>query len=205
MWGHHLNTIMFRQKEFEIIDNFLSKEEIEYHSSSLQNVERAKFQHDMHVPDAYSIYNYIPHVELLCNKLHLVAGCIDAPLLPGYAYARKYQNNNDLYKHTDRESCEIAVSLHLYGDMEWPIFFEKVDGTVLELILKPGQALVYEGHVNQHWREPYKGIEYGQVFLFYIKSRGKFANHYFDLDVQSMRAISEMQRNKLLAASKKFK
>jgi len=196
---------IFRQKEFEIIPNYLNDDEVKYLTEELTSLDRSNFQHDLHVPNAFSIYNFMPFVEVLCNKLHIAANIIQEPLLPGYAYARKYQHGDDLYKHTDRESCEVALSVHLYGDKDWPIFFEKTNGEVLELNLKPGDALLYEGHINQHWREKYTGNEYGQFFLFYVKSRGKYASNYFDLDVQAMRAVSDTQRQKLLDASKRFK
>ena len=195
----------FRQKEFEIIRNYLSPGEVAYLTNQLTNLDQSYFQHDLHVPNAFSIYNFMPFVEVLCNKLHIAANIIQEPLLPGYAYARKYQHGDDLYKHTDRESCEVALSIHLYGDKDWPIFFEKTSGEVLELNLRPGDALLYEGHINQHWREKYTGKEYGQFFLFYVKSRGKYATNYFDLEIQAMRAVSERQRNMLLKQSLKYK
>jgi hypothetical protein len=195
----------FRQKEFEIIQNYLTDDEVKYLTEELTSLDRSKFQHDLHVPNAFSIYNFMPFVEVLCNKLHIAANIIQEPLLPGYTYARKYQHGDDLYKHTDRESCEVALSIHLYGDKDWPIFFEKTNGEVLELNLQPGDAIIYEGHINQHWREKYTGKEYGQFFLFYVKSRGKYASNYFDLDVQAMRSVSDTQRQKLLDASKRFK
>jgi hypothetical protein len=103
-------------------------------------------------------------------------------LLPTYAYARVYKNGAELKKHTDRPACEISVTLHLGSDgSSWPLGFTKPDGSTVFKDLKPGQAVIYCGCISEHWREgTFAGQEYGQVFLHYVRSAGRYVNHCFD-------------------------
>jgi hypothetical protein len=72
--------------------------------------------------------------------------------------------------------------LHLGSDgTSWPICFTKPDGEVVSKDLKPGEAVIYLGCISEHWREnAFVGKEYGQVFLHYVRSKGKYVNHCFD-------------------------
>lgn len=107
---------------------------------------------------------------------------VEEKLLPTYAYARIYKNGAELVKHKDRPACEVSVTLNIGGDgTSWPICFTKPDGSVVSKDLKPGQAVIYLGCISEHWREgAFTGQEYGQVFLHYVRSEGKYINHCFD-------------------------
>jgi hypothetical protein len=45
-----------------------------------------------------------------------------------------------------------------------------------QLILKPGDMLIYSGCELEHWRKPFEGNLCGQVFLHYNHANGRFAN-----------------------------
>ena len=45
----------------------------------------------------------------------------------------------------DRDACEISLTAHLDGDMGCSIFVQTPDGSDVEVILEPGDALVYLG------------------------------------------------------------
>lgn len=40
--------------------------------------------------------------------------------------------------------------------------------------------MIYLGKIAPHWREPYSGEYYSQVFLHYVRSRGDCSYAYFD-------------------------
>jgi hypothetical protein len=102
-------------------------------------------------------------------------------MLPTYSYARYYRKGETLEKHTDRPACEVSITLHLGSDRTpWPIYFTKPNGEVVSVELKAGQAVIYLGIISEHWRDEFKGQEYVQVFLHYVRSRGEYADHYFD-------------------------
>ena len=128
-----------------------------------------------------SIYNYIPFVELLCEKTMFMNNLVGEKLLPTYSYGRIYKTGAALGKHLDRESCEISVTINLGSKGgSWPIWFTKPDGTVISYDLSPGQAVVYLGCISEHWRDSLSGDDYGQFFLHYVRGRGPHACHAFD-------------------------
>jgi hypothetical protein len=90
-------------------------------------------------------------------------------LIETYSYARIYKKGDELKRHKDRYSCEISTTMYLGGD-EWSIFLEPSgeegkDG--VEVKLETGDMLMYRGCELEHWREPFKGKNCGQVFLHY--------------------------------------
>jgi alkylated DNA repair dioxygenase AlkB len=135
---------------------------------------------DHQAPNSPAIYNYLPFLELLCNKGVDVGAAIEETVLPTYSYARVYPHGEVLNKHTDRPACEISVTLHLGGDHEWPIFLEKPTGESVSLTLTPGDAVLYLGCTAPHWRDKYEGTQYAQVFLHYVRSRGPNVWSFFD-------------------------
>ena len=94
----------------------------------------------------------------------------EVKLTETYSYARIYKKGDELKRHTDRYSCEISTTMHLGGD-EWSIFLEPD----IKIDLQKGDMLMYRGCDLDHWREPFKGKDCGQVFLHYNDASGKNA------------------------------
>jgi len=102
-----------------------------------------------------------------------------------YAFFRIYGEGHDLPPHTDRESCEVSVTITLgyLSEYKWPIF---IDGTPYHLA--PGEGLIYKGEEQTHWREPFRRVlrkdyepVWGQVFLHYIEAGGQHdPDHVWD-------------------------
>jgi hypothetical protein len=128
-----------------------------------------------------AIYNYIPFLQLLVDKNTFISEVIQEPVLPTYTYARVYKHGEILKKHTDRHACEISVTLHLDSDgTEWPLWFTKPNGDIISCVLKSGDAVLYLGSASEHWREEFKGLDYKQVFLHYVRTQGENCKYYFD-------------------------
>jgi hypothetical protein len=49
-----------------------------------------------------------------------------------------------------------------------------------EVILQPGDMVVYKGSEVEHWREPYTGKEQIQLFFHYVDANGPHAECKFD-------------------------
>jgi hypothetical protein len=102
-------------------------------------------------------------------------------LFKTYFFARKYKEGSVLPVHTDRNSCEISVSICLGFEKEpWPIWVMDKDEVPQSIILMPGDALLYKGIEVAHWRA--KNI-YGpchQVFLHYVNQNGPYSIHKDD-------------------------
>lgn len=155
---------------------------------------------DPQVEESHSAYNYISFLELLTEKTPEVSREIGEHVLPTYTYARIYKNGATLKQHKDRDACEISLTVHLDGDMGWPIFVQCPDGSTAEVILEPGDALIYLGCEALHWREEFNGNYYGQAFLHYVRSRGPRAYAFFDNDKESV--IPRTQTNEEVKTSK---
>lgn len=140
------------------------------------------FKSDAHVQESQGKYNHVPFVALLCEKTAHMNSLVGEKLLPTYTYSRIYKNGAELKKHTDRPACEVSITLHLGSDgTPWPICFTRPDGSTVSKDLKPGEAVIYFGCVSEHWREgSFAGQEYGQVFLHYVRSTGRYTDHCFD-------------------------
>jgi hypothetical protein len=171
----------FKNKKYLYLKNAVPKKICYFLTSSLLLNSRINNKGDSQVPDAKTI---ISHELVFDTLLELVwpmlEETINEKLIPTYSYARLYQNGNILNKHSDRESCEISVTIQLGRShhYSWPIFMggNRVD-------LAEGDAVVYKGIEIEHWREECKGPNNyysGQVFLHYVRENGQYKNHALD-------------------------
>lgn len=172
------------QNNYLIVDDFISVDRAkmlyETFKSDCKNYPQY-FIKDNQCPKSMSIYDYRWFVELLVEKTPFMAEVLEQPMLPTYSYARLYSHNDELVKHTDRPACECSVTVHIGSDgTDWDIGFTKPDGNEVTVNLKPGQAIIYLGCRSVHWRDKFKGQEYGQIFLHYVKARGENWVQYFD-------------------------
>ena len=151
---------------------------------------------DNQVEESQAAYNYMSFLELLTEKTPEVSREIEEHVLPTYTYARIYKNGATLKKHMDRDACEISLTVHLDGDMGWPIFVQTPDGSTAEVVLEPGDALLYLGCEAPHWREEFDGNYYGQAFLHYVRSRGPRAYAFFDNDKGSTTPRTQIDEEK---------
>ena len=142
---------------------------------------------DSQVPNTYSHYADIAMETLLIRCLPIMEKTTKLKLNPTYSYARIYKKGDRLDRHKDRFSCEISTTLNLGGD-PWSIYLEPKknvgipDGKKYTLTsnnkgisinLKPGDMLVYQGMILEHWREEFTGDNCAQVFLHYNNKKYK--------------------------------
>jgi len=169
------------ENNYIVLKNFIAnKRSTDLSFEFLKHCKENNLEGDEQAPNSYSAYNYISFLELLCEKTPEVSLAIDETVLPTYAYSRIYKNGSELVRHTDRDACEISLTLHLHGDSPWPIWIETPSGEHRSVELSPGDAMVYLGKIAPHWRDCYQGEYYSQVFLHYVRSRGDCSYAYFD-------------------------
>jgi len=126
------------------------------------------------------VYDYLPFVRLLVERVPEVSELLGEKVLPTYTYARVYKEGSELLRHRDRPACEISLTLNLSKDSDWPIYFQRPDSAETCLELQPGDAVMYLGCQADHWREKFSGSEYTQLFMHYVRSNGPKAWAYFD-------------------------
>ena len=89
-----------------------------------------------------------------------------------YYYDRYYFPGQELTKHTDRDACEISVTIHISTNLpddlkDWPVKIKTPDtyvdgdksailvpGEERSAVLEPGDGMVYKGCERPHWRDP---------------------------------------------------
>jgi hypothetical protein len=174
-------------EKFKIIRNVLQSETLEllkhaliiskdcnYFVTNTPLSDKSKFE--FLVPQAYSWYGNHTTEGLLLSLKPLIEKHFDKELYPTYSYYRIYWKNSSLIKHKDKFECEYSVSVCVdCNDTNWPIFFDDV-----EVVLTPGDIVIYKGMEVEHWRELYNGTEQIQIFLHYVDKNGPYANLKFD-------------------------
>ena len=177
----------FKKDKYQVIKNAISTELADFCYQYFLN-KRAVARHlfddkflspyttyfgvwnDAQIPETYSHYADIVMETLLQKVKPVMEEQSEVKLTETYSYARIYKKGDELKRHTDRYSCEISTTMHLGGD-EWSIFLEPD----IKIDLQKGDMLMYRGCDLDHWREPFKGKDCGQVFLHYNDASGKNA------------------------------
>ncbi len=139
---------------------------------------RGETKHDRQVPGADSHWgDSTLDATLLALKpeIERICGCA---LLPTYAYARLYLDGDCLPRHRDRAACQVAATIHLEssGGAAPPIWF----APDIAVSQRPGDAVVYLGDEIEHWRDPFGGENFGQLFLNYVFADGERRNLIYD-------------------------
>jgi hypothetical protein len=177
----------FKKNKYQVIKNAISTELADFCYQYFLN-KRAVARHlfddkflspyttyfgvwnDAQIPETYSHYADIVMETLLQRVKPVMEEQSGVKLTETYSYARIYKKGDELKRHTDRYSCEISTTMHLGGD-EWSIFLEPD----IKIDLQKGDMLMYRGCDLDHWREPFKGKDCGQVFLHYNDASGENA------------------------------
>lgn len=170
-----------KENNYIVVQNFVDVKK----SKSLSDefnlfCDENKIPGDDQAENSSSVYNYISFLELLCEKTPEVSKICGETVLPTYSYARTYRKGSVLKKHTDKDQCELSLTINLGSDRPWLIWIETPNKEKRYIMLSPGDALFYMGCDSPHWRDEYDGEWYTQVFLHYVFSRGNKACNYFD-------------------------
>lgn len=164
-----------------IIKNFIELERAKKLSDQFKKYcEKNNLKSDEQIPNTPAKYNYLSFLELLCEKTPEISEVIEETVLPTYCYARVYKKGDILKAHTDRDACDVSLTVHLDGDKEWIIYVQPPNKKAVAVSLKCGDALLYLGCDAPHWRKTFEGSFYSQLFLHYVRSRGERSYAYFD-------------------------
>lgn len=176
----------FKEKKYVIVDAAMPAEQCkELTDYLLDLVEKNKTKKDRQCPLSESIYGDPVMDALLEDMKPIMEKATGLRLYPTYSYARKYAPGDELKPHLDRESCEISATLTLGFEGEvWPIHVSTDDNPendIGEILMKPGDMVVYRGMEINHWREPYtQGNWQCQVFLHYVDADGPHKDLKYD-------------------------
>lgn len=162
------------------IPEFISRQQAASFSREFREYALKNCGGDNQAPNSHARYDFMPFVRLLVGKVPEVSMLFGEEVLPTYVYSRVYNHGSVLERHRDRPACEVSLTLNLSKSHDWPIYFQRPDGSETSVELNPGDAVLYMGCIADHWREQFFGDEYTQVFLHYVRSYGENAWAYFD-------------------------
>lgn len=154
----------------------LIMKETRYHTNQVDPKNTTYFSQEEITPNCFPAYGTPATESIMAAIQPFIEEITGKTLFPTYSYGRIYWNGSEMRKHIDRPSCEYSVTLCISIDNEpWPIW---IDNT--EVLLQPGDMMVYKGMESEHWREPYKGNEQIQLFFHYVDANGPYADCKFD-------------------------
>jgi predicted 2-oxoglutarate/Fe(II)-dependent dioxygenase YbiX len=190
-------------KNYLHVPNFISAEHADFlYQQVLKDCE--EWEPDGQCPQSPAKYKYALAEKELSDNLDKLSLLVEEPLLPTYSYSRVYGNGEELKKHIDRPACEISVSVILNKDHDWPIYIEDWDNNPQEIELEIGDALIFLGVHNEHWREKFEGNNYTAFFLHYVRENSYGArlvnDDVFvpDIKCHEGRIRSKILRNELI-------
>lgn len=184
VYNFYMNNIdSFTNNKFVVIRNAVSRDICDLVAQYTIFSSKTKSGRDHQVPGAYSEYADSLMESLLLALQPTVEKNTGLSVFPTYSYYRVYYPGDKLDKHTDRESCEISLTLCLgydYIEKEepWEIW---IGGESVSL--EPGDLVCYRGIDLEHWRDTFKagpGSWHSQVFLHYVDVNGPYAEYKYD-------------------------
>ena len=138
------------------------------------------------------------HRDPMGNTLYLqlqpiIEACTDLSLLPTFSVLRVYGPDSELPRHNDKRSCEIVASICIDYEPEeiWPIYVQPgPDAEPVEVLLNPGDLVIYWGQDFEHWRHPYKGKETKQIMLCFVDANGPYTEMQYG-GIESLKKMME--------------
>ena len=176
------------------------KGQYSYYSKNLDDYDHDPVEHQV---DGSTARYWHPQYRTIHSSIRMkVEKELGRKLYNTYYYDRFYFPGQELKRHTDREACEISVTVHvgtnLQGkDADWPIWIKTPDqyldetkrttitnGDNCPVVLRPGDGMVYKGCERPHWREPMpdgdENTYYHQIFFHYVLQDGNRAHYAWD-------------------------
>ena len=187
--------INFERDNFVIVRNFYDRDKINflYTYTQIQYLRvkafrdanytydertEGKFSDDV-TPYCYCRYSDPLTETMLVESLPNIENYVGKNIVPTYSYWRMYENGADLKRHKDRHGCEISVTICVGFDLSnldkpdehlWPLWIDKTGEVGNEgspIFLSPGDIIIYKGCKLEHWREPFIGNTWAQIFLHF--------------------------------------
>lgn len=147
-----------------------------------EGLPKARLERRIEVIDAPQQPLFVQKPELTKRVLHEMLPYAEewshTPLTPATAYGfRLYQNQSRLNMHVDKLQTHIvSFILHIDSSEDaepWPIFIEDFHGRTHEVVLTPGDMLLYESSKCLHGRpRRLNGSWYSSLFVHYFPRDG---------------------------------
>lgn len=125
------------------------------------------------IENADGLYNLQMSEMLLLYFTKHMSNIFEKKLIPTYSYTRIYYKGQNLFKHTDRPSCQYSMTLNIGSSSEeaWPFFCRSKlieNAKETKIHNEMFTPIVYMGEKVTHWREALKKNFSTHVFLHYV-------------------------------------
>lgn len=174
----------FNENGYVVVRNFIDETTIRTISRYFENkINRREWVFAENSPVTKFAYYSDPLIEvLLGDSINAIEEYVGEELHPTYSYSRVYRPSEELKPHIDRPSCEVSVTVNVASLGPPSFIYMKAPGKETnKYILNPGDAVIYQGCVVEHWRETLKDSQLNvQFMLHYVKKNGKFKDYKFD-------------------------
>jgi len=172
----------FLNNKYKLIKGLVSPSEIKALYNYTMSIEAKGTKGDIQCPLSVAFYKNPKMEELSMNLLPIIEAHTGLNLFNTYTYFRIYKKGEALSRHTDREACEISLTLRVGGNDKWDLWLEDpLTSKHLAVDLEPGDCLLYRGLEVPHWRETFNGNNYVQVFMHFVDQNGPHAAHKGDV------------------------
>lgn len=166
--------------ENKIIKNFLSEDEknlLKDYVCLKHKINDVNFDLFGDITNGAETYFYSDPIfeTIMLRKKDLMEKELNKKLLPTYTYWRMYTYGAQLTKHKDRPECEISISVNIGADKKWPIYIDNKP-----YVCDEGDAVLYFGCTQEHYREKYLGDWCAQAFIHYVDAEG--SNKHLHMD-----------------------
>lgn len=162
-----------------------------------------KFYHDpeeKQVNGSLARYSHPQYKEIHSKIRIILQDILGEELYNTYYYDRFYFEGQRLYRHSDRDACEISVSVQISTNASkpWPFCLQTLEGKEIAANLENGWGLLYMGCNVEHWRDPLESRHgeykkklnnilrkrddtyHHQIFFHYVRANGPRAHCYHD-------------------------
>ncbi len=169
-------SVSFRQKGYAPLGDLIHP----FHVAALRRYYRYLIRTGVvELGDGQSPRRYVAYNEAVARFFHqdiavAVSAVAGEPVKPSYVYLASYLSGAELKKHTDREQCELSVTLCLDFSPEpslatpWPIRLDTPTGSVA-VYQALGDGLAYRGTRLPHYRDVLgNGQTSTSIFFHYV-------------------------------------
>ena len=173
----------YAERGYAVIEDLLDTSEIALLSRYCQMLRDAgQMEVDHQVPGSLRCYAPAAVDALLDLSTGVLSVVTGVSLCPTYSFVRYYLRGQELTAHRDRPECEHSATVHLAASAptKWPISLRTPHGDRVEVVLRPGDALLYRGDRLVHWRDSLDAEWYLQAFLHFVSCDGRHRERIYD-------------------------
>ena len=190
------NNEQFDKQGYLVIKNIWDpkelQEEIDYETGhfSYDIFGKVRKGEECQVAGSKARHSYPPYKFYHSQIRRKIEKIIGNELFNTYYYDRVYYAGQRLFKHIDRDVCEISVTFQIgsNGKKPWSIWIKTPDtydenkniiekGKEVSVCLNDGDVVIYKGCERPHWREPLKS-RYNTLERLVRKISGKKDDTY---------------------------